>query len=186
MIESMLDKLHKKLFPNHPMYKEKPDDGRRKLARAVIVKGIYDFNVGDSIYINRKDWFSGDYRICAYAKFSDIADRNFFLIDREYIRYDSKSENSYSIVIEKHKKEVDGFLPDEDYPEDNVAQVKYSTVSTIVIESYLSSNEALKRATAMADALHIPKKETPAHLDVHVWDTLDDFGTGIRISIRPD
>lgn len=182
----MLDKIHQKLFPGHPKYKEKPDDGKRKLARAIVIKKIYDLNIGDSIYIDRNDWLTNQYRVCAYSKFSDIANRDFFLIDREFIRYDSKSEPSYSIVIEKHKKEIDGFLPDEDCPEDNVAQVKYSTVATIVIESYLSAGEALKRATAMAEALHIPKEATPSHIDVHVWDTLDDFGTGIRISIRPD
>lgn len=187
---NLLDRLHEKLFPSHPMYKAKPDDGKRIIVKASLNRARNGLSVGTILYIDRKDWLDPkDDTVWAYTKLEYFGQGNhaFSNMSKADLNYLPTNEPSYSVVIEKVKKSVDGFDPDPDCYEDNIARVKHSVVSSIVIESFLSEKSAFEKAEMTAKAFNVPRIETPSHVgNLYIWNTLDDFGTGIKIYVRPD
>ena len=187
---NLLDKLHEKLFPSHRMYQVNPDDGKRMIVKASLNRARNGLAVGTIIYIDQKDWLDprGD-TVWGYTSLEHFGQGNhaFSNMSKADLNYLPTNEPSYSVVIEKVKKSVDGFDPDPECYEDNIARVKHSVVSSIVIESYLSEKSAFEKAEATAMAFNVPRVKTPNHVaNLYIWNTLDDFGTGIKIYVRPD
>lgn len=180
----------KKLFTEDKVYTEPKDDGKRIIVKAHLKRARNGLPVGTILYIDRNDWLDpNDDRVWAYAKLEYFGQGNhaYSNMDKADLEYSPTNEPSYSVVIEHVKKSMAGFTPDPDYPEDNIANVKDSVVSSIVIESCLSEHEAVSRASVVATTFKIPRIESPKHVgNLYIWNSLDDIGSGIKIYVRPD
>lgn len=161
------------------------------IIKTVLNQDLYGVPKGTPFYIAKKDWRE-DYpgRIMGWRNIEDFGQGNRAGgYERQYLEYDPSNEQSYSIIIQNVKRGINGFKPDDDYPEDNVPIIKYEVENTVNIASFLTSEEAINRATKMAEALEIERVEPPHFVDnLYVWSSLPEYtnGTGVKIIVQPD
>lgn len=161
------------------------------IIKTVLNQDLYGVPKGTPFFIAKKDW-RDDYpgRIMGWRNLEEFGQGNRAGgYEKKYLDYDVSNEPSYSIIIQNVKRGINGFEPDDDYPEDNVPIIKYEVESTVIIASFLNADEAIARSTKMAEALKIERVESPHFVDnLYVWSSLPEYsnGKGVKIIVQPD
>jgi hypothetical protein len=161
------------------------------IIKTVLNQDVYGLSKGTLVYITKKDWTSGatGRSVMGWKNFEDFGKGNFAICyELKYLDYDPSNDQSYSIIIQNVKRGVSGYRPSFD-PEDNGAIIKYEVENTVIIASFLTSEEAITRATKMAEALEIERVEPPHFVDnLYVWSSLPEYtnGKGVKIIVQPD
>lgn len=161
------------------------------IIKTVLNQDIYGLPKGTLVYITKKNWTSGvrGRSVMGWRNFEDFGKNNFAICyDLKYLDYDQSNEQSYSIIIQNVKRGVSGYRPSFD-PEDNGAIIKYEIESSVLIASFLTQEDAIARATTMADALKIERLELSEFIDnFYVWSNLPESiqGKGVKLIVQPD
>lgn len=161
------------------------------IIKTVLNQDLYGVPKGTPFYISKRDWrHDAPGRIMGWTRIEDFGQGNLAGgYEKKYLEYDPSNEPSYTIIVQNVRRGVNGFTHDEDDPYENIPIIKNEVVSFVIIGSYMNADDAIGRATGMAEALKIPRVEPPHFVDnLYVWCSLKDGynGTGVKIIVQPD